>query len=64
MGPLNRPGQRFRQRFAEGQPTGFAHGRQAKVRPCHGTVMLQMAIKGGVHQEDQVHGPGLAQATP
>ena len=48
--------------FAHDEPTRFANGRQANMRPVNGAVMLQMAHQSGVHQEDQIHVPGLALA--
>src|SRR5215212_5204582 len=59
---INHPFERLGQRFAEDQPTGFADGRQAHVRPVLRTVVSHLPHEGGIRQDDQMHVPGLAQA--
>jgi hypothetical protein len=34
------------------------------MRPLQGTVVLELAHQSGVHQQDKVHMPGLAQSVP
>lgn len=59
---LDRPNQRFTKRFASDGAAGLPDGRQVLVSPIKGTVVLQLAHQSGVHEYDQMHVPGLAQA--
>src|SRR5689334_8212763 len=61
---LNHPGDRFAQGLAEDRATGLADGRQACLSPFLRTVLLQLTHQSSVRQEDEIHVPGLALATP
>ncbi len=63
-GTFNRPGDRLAERLAQGCPTGFADGRQRRLRPSTHTALTQLCYQQTVHQQDEVHMPGLALAAP
>ncbi len=60
---LDDPSYRFAQGLAEHGATGLADGRQAHLSPFLRTVVPHLPHEGGVRQDDQMHVPGLAQAT-
>ena len=62
--PFDRPRQGVGQGFTRDAATGLADGHQANVSPLKGAVVLQLAHQGGVHQDDEVHVPGLAHPVP
>src|ERR671928_1478952 len=61
---LDHPSDRFAQSLAEDRATGLADGRQACLSPFLRTVVPQLAHQSAVRQEDEIHVPGLALATP
>src|SRR6266511_1038084 len=58
----NDPGDRLTERFPQHRATGLADGRQAYASPFLRTVMPQLAHRGAVRQEHEIHVPGLALA--
>jgi len=60
--PLNRPRERFPQRFTQDCPTGFANGRQRLVSPRTHTALAQLGYQQTVHQQHEVEMPRLALA--
>lgn len=61
--PIQRPGDRFRERFAQHRTTRFADGRQLFGRPATHTALVQLCHQQTVRQQDEVKMPGLALAT-
>lgn len=58
------PGDGVAQGLARDRATGIADSHQASVGPVQGTVVLQLAHQGGVHQEDEMHMAGLVMSVP
>src|SRR4026208_1582863 len=61
---LDGPSQGLAQGFTRDAATGLADGRQANMSPIERTAVLQLAHQSGVHQDDEVHVPGLAHPVP
>ena len=60
LGVFNCPGDGFTSGLAGDSTTGLANGHQACMSPIDGTVVLQLAHQGGVHQDDELHVACLA----
>ena len=61
---FDHPHDRFAQGLTKHRAAGLADGRQASLSPFLRTVLPQLAHQGAVRQEDEIHMPGLALATP
>jgi len=57
---VNGPSDRLAQRLTQHRPTGFADGRQRRGRPLTRAALPQLSHEQTMHQQHEIHVPGLA----